>query len=88
MNYRVAVINHTFTSPSMAGWGWALADNYNLPRGFKTEEEADSFAEDLNARYRGKGTWEWRVVHGPPFVLPSPAKVKYRLSHKENVSSN
>ncbi len=70
--YRVAVINHSWLSSSMAGWGWSLGEA-NVPRQFKTRDKADALANKLDEQSLAlTGAWNFQVIEGPPFVLPEP----------------
>ena len=72
MEFRVAVVNHSWMSPSMAGWGWSLGEA-NVPKQFSTREQAQTLADHLAGTTHWKnGDWEFRVIEGPPFILPEP----------------
>src|SRR3990167_4842010 len=81
----VVEIYGTHLSPSLAGWGWSLTLG-NLPTSF-TRPEAEAFISVmLQEQERLRCKWEFRVIEGPPYVLPEPMNERYapKLEEDEN----
>lgn len=74
--YRIAVINHRLQNcgpGGLGGWGWSMGEG-NVPRQWSMAMFADIalLAMEESDKLRESPTFEYRIIEGPPFVLPEP----------------